>query len=61
MELEKAIEILEHKVNQNVFQVDPDALDALKLGIEALKRVKAYKEAHVGLHYEPMPGETERS
>lgn len=31
---------------------------AIELGIEALKRCKAYKAAHIGLHYEPMPGET---
>ena len=37
----------------------PSDLKAIQLGIEALKRVKDYKEAHIGLHYEPMSGETE--
>jgi len=33
---------------------------AMELGSEALKRCKAYKEAHkAGLHYVPLPGETE--
>jgi len=58
MTLEEAIEI-----NQDIKRDFPpklfkDKKDALQLGIEALKRVKAYKEAHIGLHYEPMLGET---
>ena len=32
---------------------------AMELGVEALKRCKAYKKAHIGLHYTPMLGETE--
>ena len=51
-------------VNENEVRVAevndlPLTVKAFKLGIEALKRVKLYKEAHIGLHYTPMPGETE--
>ncbi|MBA7671812.1 hypothetical protein ES703_79975 [subsurface metagenome] len=58
MTLEKAIKILELNTQQRSPSMPPNVLDALKLGTEALKRVKLYKEAHVGLHYEPMPGES---
>jgi len=44
MTREEAIEILEWKVKQNVFQVDPDALTALKLGLEALKRERGDRQ-----------------
>jgi len=30
-----------------------------RLGKEALERVLAYKKAHRGLHYTPLPSETE--
>lgn len=58
MTLKEAIEIISKAIP------DPDSVSALdliaaeQLGVEALKRCKAYKEAHVGLHYEPLPGET---
>ena len=39
MKLEKAEELNDHKIKQNVFQTDPDALTALKLGKEALTRI----------------------
>ena len=31
----------------------------MHLGIEALKRIKAYKEGPLGTHYQSLPGETE--
>ena len=59
MTLQKAIEILTIQSSSFAARNNPNHFNALKLGIEALKRVEAYKKAHVGLHYEPMPGETE--
>lgn len=58
MKLEKAIEILERKVKQNVFQVDPDALEALKLGIEALKMIAERRYKPGGMFFHDLPGET---
>lgn len=59
MKLEKAIEILSDSANRGITTFNQDYKDAQRLGIEALKRVQAYKKAHASLHYEPMPGETE--
>jgi len=59
MELEKAIEELELGVDVAKMRGATKLVDALQLGIEAIKRVKTYKEAHIYLHYHPMPGETE--
>ena len=58
MEINKAIARLQGSLDHNTILITRGDKDAVKLSIEALKRVKAYKEAHVGLHYEPMPGET---
>ena len=57
MNLPKAIELGEHKVRQDVFQVDPDALTALKLLIEAGKRLnfaRSYGDPHT---LQLLPGE----
>lgn len=59
MTIDEAIKILTFLRPCVAFMGAQDGEDALDLAIEALKRVKAYKEAHIGLHYEPMPGETE--
>lgn len=60
MTIDEAIENLENPPAQIHTTYYPDFPAAIKLGIEALKRVKAYKDAHkAGLHYNPMPGETE--
>ena len=59
METKEAIKLLQKDLD-NPGSVDIlDLNKAQKLGIKALKRCKAYKEAHIGLHYTPMPGETE--
>jgi len=39
MTINKAIEILTIFIDPNVTKLDPDDLDAIKLGIEALKRM----------------------
>jgi len=58
MKVSKAIELLKHKVAQNVFQVDPDALTALKLGIEALKAIEEDEYRGTEVPRPPLPGET---
>ncbi len=58
MKLEKAIKIGKHKVSQNVFQVDPDALTALKLLIEAGKRIINIRHIHKCPDLHHLPGET---
>jgi len=59
MKLSKAIEILEHPPFYPSTPSDKDYADAIKLGIESLKSVRAGRR--VGLHYEAklLPGETE--
>ena len=59
MKIERAIEILDRKIKQDVFQVDPDALVALCLGNEALKRLEQERsEGYVDAD-DFLPGETE--
>ncbi len=59
MYISKAIEILNHYPDPDEIYSDPDFMDAIKLGIEALKRVKGnrlYPQPDV---YPLLPGETE--
>lgn len=59
MKLTEAIEILTVNALEPGSYLPPDYIDAVKLGIEALKRQKDWK-ARVSAHvYEPLPGETE--
>jgi len=58
MTVEKAIEILDIKIKQNVFQVDPDAFIALKLGKEAMKRETQHRQMAKSEHIWLLPGET---
>lgn len=58
MTIDEAIKHLERKVKQKVFQVDPEAFTALKLGNEALKYLKVIRSTGVmSLDY-ILPGET---
>ncbi len=59
MTLDEAIETLKNDQRRNYTQKENNIYKAQGLGIEALKRVEAYKKAHFNLHYTPMPGETE--
>ena len=52
------------KLNEELKSLLPEVgfnkyVACIRLGIQALKRVRDYKKAHIGLHYTPMPGETE--
>lgn len=59
MNIPKAIEELTdlHKVGLN--RLTPDEKDALKLGIEALKRVNTQRLFPSNVIWETLPGETE--
>jgi len=59
MTLKKAIEILiDHKM-QSAFEATSDFEDALKLGIEALKRLNKLRDNYSPYSIAPLPGETE--
>ena len=49
MNIDKAIELNKESIQSLASHKFPDHADAVRLGNEALERVKAYKEAHVGL------------
>ena len=65
MKLEKAIEILteltfiQYHSGRNADVVGSDWANALKLGIEALKFIKGWREGLPQEFYSPLPGETE--
>jgi hypothetical protein len=59
MTLDKAIEILEiHAANIYHPEIDGEA-DAIKLGIEALKRIQECRLADYMIKEDYLPGETE--
>lgn len=58
MKIERAIEILEKRAESPFVRANPDSLDALKLGIEALTRVKGDQESSDNPFYLPLIGET---
>ncbi len=59
MTLDKAIEIQENSIGFPYSGPWDDKYKATKLGIEALKRVRAGRPAPPSLAYLPLPGETE--
>jgi len=61
MRVERAIEILlNHQADMPRADV-PDLISAIKLGIEALKRLKEHREHHIDITYRALPGETSPS
>lgn len=56
--LDKAIEILKEKQREDEPHWERGDRDAIKLGIEALKRVKEEREEHTCMRNIPLPGET---
>jgi len=56
--LEKAIEILTIHNDHNPNFTDAERREAHKLGIEALKRIKHYREEYFSLADHTLPGET---
>ena len=59
MKLDKAIEILTIMLTPEFNGHTEDILAARKLGIEALKAVKALRAGTPGLNLSTLPGETE--
>ena len=60
MNIEKAIEILDtHQCDMPRNEV-PDLIDAMKLGIEALKRIKEERTGYETYAPDLLPGETEK-
>ena len=59
MKIGKAIKLLTDSDKNNTILLAQDERDALKLGIEALKEIKAARTYSVGLIPEKLPGETE--
>lgn len=60
MKLKKAIKHIERKIRQNVFQVDPDAFEALKISLEALKIIQKCRDDDTDINLDNLlPGETQ--
>ena len=58
MDIDEAIEILELELHPAAKLSTHKSKDALKLGIEALKRYQDYCSNPEMKHWEPLPGET---
>lgn len=59
MNLDEAIKILEEYLNPDPAKNYKPVADATRLGIEALKRIKAQRIIDPELHQVLLPGETE--
>lgn len=60
MKIEKAIEILELYIPEPDSVGVEDSVDAIQLGIEALKCVENNRKFEVPNSVNPLPGETEK-
>jgi len=58
MELKKAIEIATAHRELTFVDKNPDLKDAIKLLVEAGKRVAAQRQRTLGITQPPLPGET---
>ena len=58
MKIEKAIEILTDRFPSAEEVEDDNLYDAIRLGIEALKRIKSDRIVNDDLNPYPLPGET---
>jgi len=58
MTLDKAIEILDLITDTPPSGANQDFVDAVKLGIEALKRIKDRRDLRTGWEAQLLPGET---
>ncbi len=59
MNIVKASESLQKRVEQGIVAEDESFLDACKLGSEALKAYEAFRSGEGEFHYPLLPGETE--
>ena len=60
MTIPEAIEILEKQIRLTSPNLEPDLIKAIKLGIEALKKLKELRTVKVVIFDRPLPGETEK-
>lgn len=58
MTLDKAIETMQLDMDQNVYLDTSDLNVAMKLGIEALKRLKNQRNVPTDISFVSLPGET---
>jgi len=58
MQIDKAIEILHLTLETKVPDFDQDEIDAIKLGVEGLERIKNCREHDAAFVELPLPGET---
>jgi len=58
MTIDEAIKLIERADIPKTKELYPDFYAALKLGIEALKRLKEYRQWHRSTADGPLPGET---
>ena len=58
MTIDEAIEILQSDATDLTIYEVPDFIDAIHLGIEALKRLKDRRDLGTGWEITPLPGET---
>jgi len=59
MKIDEAIETLESMLPSEMPNNPPRRLDAYRLGIEALKRIKERRDLKTGWEIQLLPGETE--
>lgn len=59
MKIDKAIELLEAIIKSGEYLGDPDDSRAVKLGLEALRRVKDCRQVACDFAPKLLPGETE--
>ncbi len=57
MTIDKAILILDDLALNDDVNFVPDDVDALKLGIEALKRLQEHRSEHIDITFRALPGE----
>ncbi|MBA7518585.1 hypothetical protein ES705_10656 [subsurface metagenome] len=58
MKIEKAIKILNERLTEGIVVKGGDFLDAIRLGIEALKAYEAFRSGEGIFHYPTLLGET---
>ncbi|MBA7565544.1 hypothetical protein ES708_07229 [subsurface metagenome] len=59
MTLDEATLRQENMIDQNEGEIGKEDIQAMKLGTEALKRVKEINQYHGFKYWGPLPGETE--
>ncbi len=57
MNIPKAIEILQHHIDEHHFDPSGDTTDSIKLAIDALKRIKNARDIGYSVPASKLPGE----